>query len=168
MRDDPRTVDLIRRLQGKQEAEANITRSPDWERKRQDEIDAEEAHRAENNRFAFALLTMGLLAVAAIWFLITRPPKDTSARTSPSSDTLLDEAPYKARPFVRRLLKAPSTAEFTEVNRVQRTADGEFLVVGHVEAKNSFGVPIKSKYVCFLRAVGDQWEEAGRGCQIQE
>ncbi|WOL30529.1 hypothetical protein [Pseudomonas fragi] len=55
--------------------------------------------------------------------------------------------------FVKRGLKAPSTADFGSYSESQVTPmpAGEsackFLVIGHVDAQNSFGAMIRNRYI---------------------
>lgn len=58
---------------------------------------------------------------------------------------------------IRSRLKAPSTASF--VGRasqvVEDRGEGRYLVDGEVDAENSFGAHIRSRYVCGLQYEGE-------------
>lgn len=47
---------------------------------------------------------------------------------------------------MRAKLKAPSTAEFSGAQTA--LADGVWTVDGHVDAQNSFGAQLRSRYTC--------------------
>lgn len=55
--------------------------------------------------------------------------------------------------FVKRVLKAPATAEFPRRSEVisQAIGDCKFQVIGHVDAQNSFGALIRSRYTAELQ-----------------
>ncbi|KQV66608.1 hypothetical protein [Caulobacter sp. Root343] len=46
---------------------------------------------------------------------------------------------------IRGQLKAPSTAKFIEVTTIT-TGVHEYLIIGQVDAQNSYGVPIRSRF----------------------
>ncbi|PRW95830.1 hypothetical protein C7A07_25055 [Pseudomonas fragi] len=67
--------------------------------------------------------------------------------------------------FVKRGLKAPSTADFgsyseSQVKPMPAGASAcKFLVIGHVDAQNSFGAMIRNRYIVTVaKAKGqDSW-----------
>lgn len=62
--------------------------------------------------------------------------------------------------FVKEQLKAPSTAEFPwyEDSYVEDLGGGRFRVSAHVDAQNTFGAMIRSKYTCVLNSAdGERW-----------
>jgi len=66
-----------------------------------------------------------------------------------SSDARYD-AYAAARELVRGLLKAPSTADFARYDAARIRIDdrGRFVVLVEVDAQNSFGAVIRSRFVC--------------------
>lgn len=56
--------------------------------------------------------------------------------------------------FVKRRLKAPSTAEFPWFSddqvRVQIKPGCKFVIVGYVDAQNGFGAQIRTRYISEL------------------
>jgi len=62
--------------------------------------------------------------------------------------------------FVKRNLKAPSTAEFPWITddqvAISTKPDCGFRVIGWVDAQNGFGAQIRSKYVVDLKYLGDE------------
>lgn len=75
----------------------------------------------------------------------------------------IDSAYYSAKNSIKSVLKAPSTAKFS--NRhidpgTGATPDdaGRIVCKGFVEAQNSFGVPLRQSWVVWLQPEGsDQW-----------
>jgi len=62
--------------------------------------------------------------------------------------------------FVKERLKAPSTADFPwyDESFVTDLGGGRFRVSAYVDAQNSFGAKIRSKYTCILKSTdGDTW-----------
>jgi len=67
------------------------------------------------------------------------------------------DAHVTAMGFVKRHLKAPSTADFgyqTESECVTSLGDGRYRVSGWVDAENSFGAKIRNNYSCTIRDLG--------------
>lgn len=69
-----------------------------------------------------------------------------------------DQAADACQGFVSDRLKAPSTAEFTEVVAVREkgTANG-WTALGVVDAENAFGAKIRSDFRCRMHTAGDRW-----------
>ena len=62
---------------------------------------------------------------------------------------------------VKEYLKAPSTAEFSGVMETQIVAQGnrKYAVIGWVDAENSFGTKLRTKYICKVTDEGNgQWQ----------
>lgn len=87
------------------------------------------------------LLILGLIAVAVIVILIKGPVKDSNV---PDKYEVISVA----EKFVKNNLKAPSTAEFSPLSEttINIFKDNSVWVDGYVDAQNSFGAMIRSKY----------------------
>lgn len=59
---------------------------------------------------------------------------------------------------IRKMLKAPSTAEFAPFREqnIVGTGSGPYAVTGYVDAQNSFGVRLRNNYTCTVEFKGDQ------------
>jgi len=59
--------------------------------------------------------------------------------------------------FVKRRLKAPSTAKFS--NETVKGGPSRWTVVGEVDSENSFGAMLRSPYICKEHTTdgGDTW-----------
>lgn len=57
--------------------------------------------------------------------------------------------------FVKDRLKSPSTADFSEEERLQMT-DTVFVVTGAVDSENSFGAMIRNDFTCKVRYTGNE------------
>jgi hypothetical protein len=83
--------------------------------------------------------------------------KKAATRAKKCSDTTL--AFVMSQEFVRRRLKAPSTAEFPYITNdqvaVSTKADCAFRVIAWVDAQNGFGAQIRSRYVVDLKLLDD-------------
>jgi hypothetical protein len=66
-----------------------------------------------------------------------------------------------ARDAVKKILKSPSTAEFpsgTLDSTIRNTGDCTYEVVSYVDAQNSFGAKLRTKYLAVVRYDGNyQW-----------
>lgn len=60
---------------------------------------------------------------------------------------------------VRRELKTPSTARFSE-DRIVEQSRATFYVRGVVDAENSFGAPLRNRYECIVNQSGQSWQVA--------
>ncbi len=84
--------------------------------------------------------------------------KKAAARAKKCNDTTM--AFVMSQEFVRRRLKAPSTAEFPYITNdqvaVSTKPDCAFRVIGWVDAQNGFGAQIRSRYVVDLRLLDDE------------
>jgi hypothetical protein len=102
-----------------------------------------------------------------ILFLATTPLlaygcSDTGSST-PSGDGGVIGAWVMAQQFVEDHLKAPSTADFGSVfgdyqdprECVTKLEDGGYVCRGWVDAENSFGANIRTRFVCVVRYLGD-------------
>lgn len=67
------------------------------------------------------------------------------------------DAQVMCEQFVKKQLKAPSTADFSEQSAIS-TGDNAWKVTGAVDAENIFGAKIRGSYSCELEYLGDdQW-----------
>lgn len=64
--------------------------------------------------------------------------------------------------WVKDQLKAPSTAV---VGGVERSGSGPWTVIGWVDAQNSFGAMIRTRWTCSVRLEGDMFR--GRATLLQ-
>jgi hypothetical protein len=86
---------------------------------------------------------------------------DVAKRTFTKEE--LDSAYYSARNGIRGVLKAPSTAKFSNLQLDPDTGAtpddaGRIICKGYVEGQNSFGVPLRQRWVVWVQPEGkDQW-----------
>lgn len=76
-------------------------------------------------------------------------------------EELSSEAFVVSQDFIRKHLKAPSTSQFAaqRESEVVSTDDTTFTVTSYVDAQNSFGAMIRSRYICEMRRIGENnWE----------
>ncbi len=60
--------------------------------------------------------------------------------------------------FVKQRLKSPSSADFPwGADSSADVGAGKWLINGHVDAKNSFGVDVRTKYSCTVQRSGSSW-----------
>lgn len=84
-----------------------------------------------------------------------------------SPEDLSVDACLYSREFVKRSLKAPSTASFPggcldrPETSVVPMGDGVYVVHDEVDAENSFGAMLRSKTLAAIRRDGDGWVNLG-------
>lgn len=92
-----------------------------------------------------------LALVAAAVFIATR-----NVHATPTPEELkADAARACEKTFIPDRLKAPSTAQYTNVRTTE--SGGAYTVMGYVDAQNSFGAQIRSSFTCIVHSSGDQW-----------
>jgi hypothetical protein len=62
------------------------------------------------------------------------------------------------RDAVRDELKAPATADFSEETAEETSTAFTWAAAGAVDAENSFGAKIRSRWVCTARDRGGDWD----------
>lgn len=98
---------------------------------------------------------------AAILVLLMLPPLPSGKRAAPepaSSSTPEDLSLHAwtvCKGAVEEKLKAPSTADFPWLpDKVSTDGEGLYIVLGHVDAQNSFGAVLRSQVGCKLKYQG--------------
>lgn len=66
-------------------------------------------------------------------------------------------AVFQSHEFVKKRLKAPSTADFQNIYQAEVKDEGNntYRVVSYVDAENSFGAKLRMNYDCKLRYTND-------------
>lgn len=98
---------------------------------------------------AVLVLCIGVVTIYGV--TAGKKPKD------PATNDLSSDAFVICQSFVRKQLKAPSTAKFPAAESTKR--DGAtYTVKGGVDAQNSYGAMIRTPYTCVVHADGaDKW-----------
>jgi len=88
-----------------------------------------------------------IMAIAGVGAGTDDGTKQDTNRAYPS------EAAIAAEEFVKDILKAPGTAEFNsyDPDKVTEIEKNRFKVTGWVDAENSFGAKIRSRYLAVVR-----------------
>ena len=97
-----------------------------------------------------------ILAVAAfVWIIKPRPTDDAAD----AAHELTLGAWTACQQFVEARLKAPATAQFPTVDQaaVHSFGSGRYGVESYVDAQNSFGAMLRSRYACALKYDGTNW-----------
>lgn len=102
---------------------------------------------------------LGIILFLAIMSAITGNRENkTVIRSDNPSDF---DAYFMSQSFVKKILKAPATADFasSSESQVERSGDNRFMVYSYVDAQNSFGAKLRNYYTCELQYVGDdKWK----------
>jgi hypothetical protein len=106
-------------------------------------------------RWPFKIL--GLLIVAAFVAPLVKSCSEPSVKSEVTATSYYDEQ-FEARAAAERAvkyqLKSPSTVKFIDQFSV-KNKKGEWEITGALDALNSYGVPIRSRYICAFRREGD-------------
>jgi hypothetical protein len=107
-----------------------------------------------------------LLPLAIIGWLMPENAKDKAARLAAEETQRKEETIYRnefgaqaiCEQHIKDELKAPATARFgDEITRVN-LGGGRYRIQSYVDAQNSFGALIRTKYVCDAStADGEHW-----------
>lgn len=101
-----------------------------------------------------------LFAIVALCGLAAcSPSAEQRAERNCSNDGM---AFVMSQNFVKRQLKAPSTAIFPREGAVTKTGDCSFRVVAYVDAQNSFGTLLRSSYSADMEYLpqSDSWRSS--------
>jgi hypothetical protein len=107
------------------------------------------------------LVVLGCIGLLAV---IGRPVKTVNSTGAPVDTATNVDAFYMCQTFLKRQLKAPSTATFDSLNasttQVGSTdKPNSFQVDSFVTAQNSYGAPLRIAYVCRVHYTGNnQWQ----------
>lgn len=110
--------------------------------------------------FLFFFIALSLIAI----FAVSGMDFDSTPtiHTSSSASTFVDsyDACAYAHVFVKRQLKAPSTAKFPYCSEATIVHDGNtWTVLSYVDAQNSFGAMLRSEFIAEMeyRPSSDEW-----------
>lgn len=116
---------------------------------------------AQNTKYG-CIGCMGLLAIIIVIGALLPESKTTHE----SDDSIM--AYIMAQNFIKKRLKAPGSADFPsqvwnkEDVHVSKQADGGYRVAAWVDAQNSFGAKLRSKWVCELKPTSaEMWQVTG-------
>lgn len=110
-------------------------------------------YRLENNEFKNIILYMNPnQTVQAVRYNAQNLYKDGTIYNKISDITLkfdqMSNMQIASEKAIKRLLKAPSTADFSDINETRFTINnGIASVHGYVDAQNSFGAKLRSSYI---------------------
>lgn len=107
------------------------------------------------NRAGLVLLALVLLGGA--WLIIRGPDKPkTAAEQAAEYQPSAADAERMCREHVTNQLKAPSTAKFGDIRT--RGFGSEYTVTGWVDAENSFGATLRTRWECTaIHTGGGTW-----------
>lgn len=92
------------------------------------------------------------LFAAGVIVLFAFTPKCEQERFKPDRLTAL----IISREFIKKQLKAPSSAKFnSDIESVKQVDESTFIINGWVDSQNSFGAMLRNTYHCKLKYKGD-------------
>lgn len=105
------------------------------------------------------VLIIVAIFIFVLWMLFLIRPGEGTKKTKVYTPTNTD-ASGMCRHFVEQSLKAPKTADFPGYSADSVTHSGNiFTVRSYVDAENSFGAMIRTKYICEVTYIGnDKWQ----------
>jgi hypothetical protein len=98
------------------------------------------------------IIVVILVAALAIWLVAYRDQLVAGMRGLVDQMSPAKRATASCEGFVKERLKAPSTAKFS--NEVTGVNGRLYTVTGDVDAQNSFGAMLRSKYNCLVTKDG--------------
>jgi hypothetical protein len=103
------------------------------------------------NRHILSFIALGVFVLLAIG------STESSSSSVEHSETM---AHIMCQDFVKNRLKAPRTAKFPRSSEARTTdlGNGRYRVISYVDAQNSFGALIRTRYACTVQYTGnDRW-----------
>src|SRR5580704_9962240 len=85
-----------------------------------------------------------------------RTEKHLETHNSESASDRHVEAFTMCETYVKRRLKAPSSAKFGWItdSTIVGSGDGPYTIDGYVDAQNSFGAMLRNQYTCQVQSIG--------------
>ena len=77
------------------------------------------------------------------------------------------EAKSMCETFVKKQLKAPATAKFSEESAA-KVSDAEYTVAGSVDSQNSFGALLRSTFACDLTYDASKQEWTSKSVSVKQ
>ena len=118
---------------------------------------------SKGNLFAGGLLVVLLLACCIGG--VVKAMAGGGSNDSSSSDRTL-EAKSMCETFVKRQLKAPATAKFSDESAAKVSAT-EYTSGGSVDSENSFGALLRSTYVCDMTYDASKQEWTAKSVSVK-
>ena len=116
------------------------------------DITPEEKAARNKNRLGIGCLTIFMLfLIAVVWAVTSDDYKKPDGV----------EAFVASQNFVKERLKAPSTAKFPTYDQAEVVTNDNkrFKITSYVDAQNSLGATVRTRYVCIITHVnGNQWQ----------
>ena len=115
------------------------------------------------------VIVIGIGIIILIGLLTPKPPPKTPEQIVQEKKSQEDKACNSdntmafvmAKNFVEKVLKAPATAKFpwgTSDSQISSIGDCTYIVRSYVDAENSFGAKIRTKYTAKVKYIGnDKW-----------
>lgn len=111
------------------------------------------------NRFALAVVIGAALYIFVTFWSMSQSNSGHSPETvGPPQPTEFDaglEARWRCNKQVKQVLKSPKSADFPSMPRI--VFDGKTATLySHVDAQNSFGAMIRSRFICTVQYIGGE------------
>lgn len=104
----------------------------------------------------FILVVISAIASKSNTPPLAPPSPEEVKRYSESKEH--DDAVYMSKEFITEQLKAPSTAKFPSIREFSAVKKNGFWdVLGYVDSQNSYGVMLRTQFLCTLQKRGDTW-----------
>ena len=79
----------------------------------------------------------------------------TACSSGDSETSLQYEAKDSCHEWVKKELRSPATAEFSDENVAGD--EGDYTITGNVDSQNGFGATVRSTWTCTVKLDGDTW-----------
>lgn len=116
-----------------------------------------QADKRKSNNTVYVIF-LGIVGILIITAIISSSNSNHKPNESSSSNKFL--AYTYAERFVKRQLKAPSTAKFPGTfeknDHITQVSLNEYKIVSWVDSQNSFGAMIRTNFSCIIKFDGDQ------------
>ena len=110
-----------------------------------------------NKTVGGVLTAILVLTILFTWGYMLFSGSDSPSANKPHELSAI-ELHVQAQEFVKRALKAPSTAEFPwEPVSAGTDGTGLYQVESYVDSQNSFGAMVRSEWMVNMRLSGDRW-----------
>jgi len=111
--------------------------------------------------YLFGGVLMLFLAIAVSKGCESLKPTDEERAQAAAEDARIDNKGLHAatiiQRYVKKNLKAPRTAKFPWFEEASYLGDGRYQLISYVDAQNTFGALIRTRYYCIVKYDGSDW-----------
>ncbi len=120
---------------------------------KKDGLNFELYKKKESKITVFQIIMLFFVVIIGSWIYLSGS-SDSSGHGKVAAYTMCEQ-------FAGKRLKAPASADFQlyDDSLVRNMGESEFKIISYVDAQNSFGAKLRTKYACVIKYTGnEEWQ----------